>query len=54
MAIKLKPGIVTVSQTQYTDEWLRPFGPDDCKSVSTLADVNSSFGRADCPECGST
>ena len=54
MAIKQQPGSVTVSQPQYIDECLRRFGPDDCKPVSTPADVNSSFSRADCPKDGST
>ena len=54
MAIKQQPGAVTVSQTQYIDECLRRFGLDDCKPVSTPADANSSFSRADCPKDGST
>ena len=54
MVIKRQPGAVTVSQTQYNDECLRQFGLDDCKPVSTPADVNNSFSRADCPKDGST
>ena len=54
MIIKQQSGAVTVSQTQYIDECLRRYGLDDCKPVSSPADVNSSFSKADCPEGGST
>ena len=54
MTIKQQPGAVTVSQTKYINDCLRRYGLDDCKPVSTPADVNSSFSRVDCPEGGST
>ena len=54
MAIEKQPGAVTVSQTQYIEEFLRRYDLNDCKPVLTAADVNSSFSRADCPASGST